>query len=114
MKSYAKFIDENNVEYLEKPYVKYQVENTKIDKDGNKIKSMQMMTFSNPTEEQIKNAGYKEVIAEDKPEIDQNTHYLEPIYADGEVITKMWGAVEYVLDDTYLESEVMTNDENIS
>ena len=103
-KKYARFIDEFNIEYLDKPYVKYEVEKEIEDEEGNKQKVMQMTTFANPTEEQIKNAGYKEVVQDETiPEYDENTHYLEQRYIDGDVITIGYVAVEYVLPEEIME-----------
>lgn len=103
-KKYARFIDEFNIEYLDKPYVKYEVEKEIEDEEGNKQKVMQMTTFANPTEEQIKNAGYKEVVQDETiPEYDENTHYLEQRYIDGDVITIAYVAVEYVLPEEVME-----------
>ena len=99
-KKYARFIDEFNIEYLDKPYVKYEVEKEVVDEEGNIQKVMQMTTFANPTEEQIKNAGYKEVVQDETiPEYDENTHYLEQRYIDGTVITIGNVAVEYVVPE---------------
>ena len=105
-KKYARFIDEFNIEYLDKPYVKYEVEKEIEDEEGNIQKVMQMTTFANPTEEQIKNARYKEVVQDETiPEYDENTHYLEQRYIDGDVITIGYVVVEYVLPEEIMESE---------
>ena len=59
------------------------------------------------TEEQIKNAGYKEVVQDETiPEYDENTHYLEQRYIDGDVITIGYVAVEYVLPEEIMEGEL--------
>lgn len=45
------------------------------------------LVYANPTAGQLAMAGYKELVAEDKPE-----GAYEPYYEDGDVITKKWRA----------------------
>lgn len=50
--------------------------------------------YSNPTEETLKRAGYKELVEEPQPEYDEATQCLVYKYVDGEVITKKWEVME--------------------
>lgn len=69
-----KFINENEV----KPY-----KNGFIILD-NKI-------YTNPKEETLLKAGFKEMVIEDEPEYNPETQYIVPKYIDGDdVITQSW------------------------
>lgn len=47
--------------------------------------------YTNPKEETLLKAGYKELVIEDEPEYDMETQYVEPKYIDGDdVITQSW------------------------
>lgn len=46
--------------------------------------------ITNPTEESLTKAGYKDMTVEEEPEYDRVTEYLQPKYTDGDVITKSW------------------------
>ena len=48
------------------------------------------MIITNPTEEKLREAGYKELVVEDKPEFDISKQYITPKYIDGDVITQTW------------------------
>ena len=50
--------------------------------------------YTNPTEEIVKKAGYKELAEVTPPEYNPETHYLSPIYKDGDVIT-----TEYTINE---------------
>jgi hypothetical protein len=43
--------------------------------------------YTNPTEETVRKAGYKELAEVSPPEIDDNTEYLMTTYTDGDVIS---------------------------
>jgi hypothetical protein len=68
-----KFINENQI----KPYKKGFVV---ID---NRI-------YTNPTEETIRKAGYKNLVESEAPKYDEQTQYLETKYIDGDVITTVY------------------------
>lgn len=50
-------------------------------------------TIANPTNEQLKEFGYKELIEEQRPE-DKLDYYIEEYYIDGKVITKKYRYIE--------------------
>ena len=50
--------------------------------------------YTNPTEETIKAAGYKELAEVTPPEYNPETHYLSTIYKDGDIITPEYEIVE--------------------
>lgn len=77
-----KFIDEHNV----KPYKKgFVVLDNKI--------------YTNPTDEIIAKAGYKDMVVQEEPEYDIDTQYITPYYTDGDVITQSWEIKEIVVDE---------------
>lgn len=68
-----KFIDEHTV----KPYKKgFVVLDNKI--------------YTNPKDEIIAKAGYKDLVVQEEPEYDMLTQYTIPHYTDGDVITQSW------------------------
>lgn len=52
----------------------------RIVKEGN-------TTITNPTEEKLKELGYKEIVYTEKPEFDKENEKLQETYTDGEMIT---------------------------
>ncbi len=46
--------------------------------------------YTNPTEEIIKKAGYKELVEVEQPAFDPEKEYLSLTYQDGDVITQVW------------------------
>lgn len=77
-----KFIDE----YTIKPYKKgFVVLDNKI--------------YTNPTDEIISRAGYKELVVQEAPEYNADTHFLISVYADGGVITQFWEVKEIEIEE---------------
>ena len=77
-----KFIDEHTI----KPYKKgFVVLDNKI--------------YTNPTDEIIAKAGYKELVVQEEPEYDAETQYITPKYTDGDVITQYWEVKEIEVDE---------------
>ena len=68
-----KFINENEI----KPY-----------KNGFVV--IDNRIYTNPTEETIRKAGYKELIETEMPEYDEQTQYLQTKYKDGDIITTVY------------------------
>lgn len=64
--------------------------------------------YTNPTEEIIKQAGYKPMITDEEPEYNAETHYIEKVYEDTEeAILVHWEIREIeILED---EAEVDTD-----
>lgn len=46
--------------------------------------------YTNPTEETIRKAGYKNLVESEIPEYDAQTQYIETKYKDGDVITVVY------------------------
>ena len=73
-----KFINENKIEKYSKGFV-----------------VLDHMIYTNPKEEHLKVAGYKDLIIKEQPEYDTETQYLMHKYIDDEtVITKTWVVVD--------------------
>ena len=77
MKKYYKFINEYRIEEFKNGFV---IINNRI--------------YTNPTEEKIKEAGYKELVETEIPEYNAETHYIDKKYVDGDVITAVYEIVE--------------------
>jgi hypothetical protein len=73
-----KFINENKIEKYSKGFV-----------------VLDHMIYTNPKEEHIRAAGYKDLVVEEQPEYDAETQYLAFKYVDGDVITKKWAVEEF-------------------
>ena len=69
------FIDENTVEQYNGEVLKRYIDNRLV------------KAISNPTEAQLKEFGYKNLIDAPIPEYDENTQYIKTTYTDGESIT---------------------------
>lgn len=63
-----------------------KLENGNLVIAGNTIKDGNT-TITNPTEEKLKELGYKEIIYTEKPEFDKENEKLSEVYTDGENIT---------------------------
>lgn len=50
--------------------------------------------YTNPTEEIIRKAGYKELVEVERPTFDPEKEYLSFQYKDGDVIQKVWAVKE--------------------
>ena len=46
--------------------------------------------YTNPTEEVVRKAGYKELVEVEQPEYDPEKEYFFLTYQDGEKITEVW------------------------
>ena len=50
--------------------------------------------YTNPTEETLRKAGYKNLVESEMPEYDEEKQYLETKYKDGEVITVIYEVID--------------------
>ena len=77
--------------------------------DGNLIKpsenEFKKIIITNPSIESLKyNLGYKDLVVDEEPEYDMETHYLEPVYEETETsIINHWEVKEVVLDEESAE-----------
>lgn len=62
----------------------YKVKNGKLVKYNGGFVVIDNMIHTNPTEEIIRQAGYKPKIEDEQPEYDIETQYLEKVYEDTE------------------------------
>ena len=77
-----KFINENKIEKYSKGFV-----------------VLNHMIYTNPKEEHIRAAGYKDLVVEEQPEYDAEKQYLTHKYIDGDVITKTWSVEDIVFEE---------------
>ena len=77
---------------------------TEIKKFNSDFVVVDNMIYTNPTEENIKAAGYKE-LAEigEEPEYNPETQYLQVRYTDGDVITQEYEVIDIPEYDTEVE-----------
>lgn len=61
--------------------------------------------YTNPSEEMIRRAGYKELIKAEMPEFNIDTEYLTETYVDGDVITLIYKVKQIEIPEQ--ETEVM-------
>ena len=85
-----KFINEDKVE---------------IHKKGNFI-VFNNNIITNPSDETLFKAGYKDMVVKPEPEYNPETQYTIPKYADGDVITQRWEVRDIEIE----ESEVVENE----
>ena len=71
----AKYINEHQIKRPTNPL-----------REGDKV-------YSNPTEETLRELGYKDLVIEPMPEVEEGKA-LMPVYTDGEVITQGWEIID--------------------
>lgn len=95
---FVKFINETTIEPLTKPFVMIKNVTPGYELNGQFVTTGEPtdITISNPTEAQIKAAGYKELVtSEQHSEYDVETQYLEKSYIiDGETVKEQYTVQE--------------------
>lgn len=66
------------------------ISETEIEKYNGGFVVLDNRIYTNPTEEIIRKAGYKELVEVEQPAFDTETEYLTSTYQDGEKITEVW------------------------
>ena len=56
--------------------------------------------YTNPTEETLRKAGYKNLVESETPDYNEEKQYLETKYKDGEVITVVYEAKDIPTEET--------------
>lgn len=81
---FVKFINETTIEPLTEPFVMIKNVTPGYELNGQFVTTGEPtdITISNPTEAQIKAAGYKELVTAEQPEYDVETQYLEKSYKE--------------------------------
>ena len=94
---FVKFINETTIEPLTQPFVMIKNVTPGYELNGQFVTTGEPtdITISNPTEAQIKAAGYKELVTAELPEYDVETQYLEKSYiVDGETVKEQYTVQE--------------------
>lgn len=94
---FVKFINETTIEPLTEPFVMIKNVTPGYELNGKFVTTGEPtdITISNPTETQIKAAGYKELVTVEQPEYDVETQYLEKSYIiDGETVKEQYTVQE--------------------
>ena len=81
----------------------------RIVKEGN-------TTITNPTEEKLKELGYKEIEYTEKPQYDKEEEKLKEIYTDGETITVSYEIVALTKEEkiAVLQSEIIAEENKMT
>ena len=81
----------------------------RIIKEGN-------TTITNPTEEKLKELGYKEIDYCDKPNYDKENEKLQEVYTDGDKITVSYEVVELSAEEhnAIIQQEIVAEENKIT
>ena len=81
----------------------------RIVKEGN-------TTITNPTEEKLKELGYKEVEYTEKPNFNKEEEKLQEIYTDGETIQVSYEVIELSAEEhnAIIQQEIVTEENKIT
>lgn len=81
----------------------------RIIKEGN-------TTITNPTEEKLKELGYKEIEYTEKPTFNKEEEKLQEIYTDGETITVSYEVVELSAEEhnAVIQAEIVAEENKIT
>ena len=73
----------------------YKIKNGKLKKFNGGFVVVDNRIYTNPTEETIRKAGYKELAEVTPPEVNDETEYVEITYVDGDVITPVYKVSQF-------------------
>ena len=80
----------------------YKVENGSLIQFTGRYIKHEGKVYANPTEEQLRMAGWKHLISADKPD-DGEDYYYSPVYDDsGEDIVQSWEKQEIVYEENMI------------
>ena len=81
----------------------------RIVKDGN-------TTITNPTEEKLKELGYKEIEYTEKPQYNREEEKLQEVYTDGEKITVSYEVVALTTEEhnAIIQQEIVAEESKIT
>lgn len=81
----------------------------RIVKEGN-------TTITNPTEEMLKNLGYKEIVYTEKPSFDKEEEKLQEVYTDGDKITVSYEVVALTDEEhnAIIQQEIVAEENKIT
>ena len=80
----------------------YKIENGSLIQFTGRYIKHNGKVYANPSEEQLRAAGWKQLISEDKPE-DGEDYYYSPVYDDsGENIVRSWLKQEIVFEENII------------
>lgn len=60
----------------------YKLENDTLKKFKGGFVVLNNRIYTNPTEDTVRKAGYKDAVFADEPEYDEATQYLKPVYTE--------------------------------
>lgn len=84
----------------------YKLENGSLKKYNGGFVVYNNRIYTNPTEETVRKAGYKDAVYNEMPEYDEGTQYLAEVYTEDE--TTIY--VTYEVKDVKVTEEGETND----
>ena len=86
----------------------YKLVNGQLKKYNGGFVVLDNRIYTNPTDEVIKQAGYKPMITDEEPEYNAETHYIEKVHKDTEeAILVHWEIreIEIIEDDAEVEAD---------
>ena len=84
----------------------YKHENDTLKKYNGGFVVLNNRIYTNPTEETVRKAGYKDVVCSEKPQYDEETQYLETVYSENDAVIHE----DYEVKDIEIMEEGETND----
>lgn len=84
----------------------YRLENGMLKKFKGGFVVLNNRIYTNPTEETVRKAGYKDVVYDTMPEYDEETQYLQEVYTEDDTAI----TVHYEVKDIEIPKEGEMND----